>query len=146
MTAKYGFNTAKLQITSVSTTTTFNDISNYIDTISGLDLEAMVQDSHAMGDSWTESLFTGTKKFNTFTIEGFYDDTAATGPHALFGAPNALGAERVIKFSPDGTAPGTANAIKSDVIIQKYMVKPTRNDLTRFTLTLVPTGAVTSTT
>ena len=113
--------------------------------MSGVDFEAMVQDSHAMGDSWTESLFTGTKKFNTFTVEGFYDDVTS-GPHLLFGAPNLLGAERVIKFSPDAPTPGTANAIKSDVIIQKYMVKPTRNELTRFTLTLVPTGAVTSTT
>ncbi len=144
--AKYGFNNAQLKITAASTTGSFLDISNYIDTISGLDMEAMVQDSHAMGDSWAESLFTGTKRFNTFTIEGFYDDVATSGPHVLFGAPNSLGNERVIKFSPDGPTPGTANAIKSDVIISKYMTKPTRNELTRFTLTLVPTGAVTSTT
>ncbi len=144
--AKYGFNNAQLKITSSSSTGSFNDISNYIDTISGLDMEAMVQDSHAMGDSWAESLFTGTKRFNSFTVEGFYDDTAGTGPHSLFGAPNFLGNERVIKFSPDAPTPGTANAIKSDVIISKYVAKPTRNELTRFTLTLVPTGAVTSTT
>ncbi len=169
--ARYGFNVAAFSITSSSTTGSFRNISNYVDFISGIDMEALTEEITAMQDTtptgmsvfgdglfgdgtfggitgadpaiWAQFSFIGLNRFNAFTLEGFYDDTAAISPQALFGDTAQLGEERVIKFAPDGLSPVTANAIKSRVLIQKYRTTPTRSELTRFAVTLVPTGDVT---
>ncbi len=179
--ARYGFNVAAFAITSSSTTGSFRNISNYVDFISGIDMEALTEEITAMQDTtpvgmavfsgglfgdglfgdntfgasgglatptqfpdiWAQFSFIGLNRFNAFTLEGFYDDTTAIGPQALFGDTAQLGEERVIKFAPDGLTSVTANAIKSRVLIQKYRTTPMRSELTRFVVTLVPTGAVT---
>ena len=96
--SKYNQSNFAILVTSVSASTVFNDISDYVTDFSGLNLEAVLQQSDAFGDSWREMLYTGIRQAADITIKGFYDDAAATGPHALMGALSALGAERRMKL------------------------------------------------
>lgn len=129
-----------VKITSTSATGSFNDISQYITGISGFNVEALTQETHAMGDSFPEHTWVGVKRIDDITLDGFHDDVAATGPHALLGYSN-LGTERVLKIYAD-----TAQSYKVDVIVAKYSLMPKRNELTPFQCVLRPTGAfVTST-
>ncbi len=137
--AKYGFDVVSFKVTSVSATTAYHDLSQYITEINGLDLEAILEESHTMGDAWVENLPTGLKKVNEITISGFYDDAASSGPAALLGNATDIGAERGVKMNF-----GTTNVWpKTDVIIRRFARKPARGTLTKFECTLLPTGAYT---
>ena len=137
--AKLGYNVMAVKVTSSSTTGAFNDISDYITDFSGWITEAVLQESHAMGDSWKEELDTGLRKMPDITITTFYDDVAATGPVALFGTLSMLGAERVMKINL-----GSTNAYpKFDFIIKGVERLPKRNELTGFRIVCAPTGAAT---
>ena len=115
------------------------DLSNYIDTINDLAISADTQETHAFGDSWLEHLATGLKRMDDVTLEGFYDDTASTGPHVVLnGDGAALGATRTLKVTIGG-----GKYVQCETIITKYTRKPNRGELTRFTAVLRPTGAVT---
>lgn len=128
-----------IQVTSSSSTGAFHNISDYITDFSGLNIEAILEESHAVGDSWREVLYTGFRQANEITMGGFYDDAAASGPHALFGQATDLGAERVMKLNF-----GTTNAYpKFDYIIRSYNRTPTRGQLTRFEAVLAISGAIT---
>lgn len=144
--AKYGSDQVVIKCSTTSSTSAFQDISNQVDTISGLDMEALLQNTHAFGDAWEESLPTGVKKFGPVVLEAFYDDVAASGVHTIFGNTSDLGAERVIKVYQAGTNSAANNSLKFDTIVQKYSRMPKRGELTRVNITLQPTGAVTTST
>ena len=130
--AKYG--SSNLTITVEDSLGAAQDLSNYIDTINDVNIEALTQESTAFGDSWVENLATGVKKGNPVTVEGFYDDTALTGPDAVL---IGIGDTREVVITWGG-----AKTTTFDAIIQNYTRRPTRNELTRFSCTLLPTGAV----
>lgn len=117
------------------------DISQYIITINGINLEALTQQSDAFGDSWVEQLYTGVKKGDDIVIGGFYNDVAASGPHAIMGQTSDLGADR--PFEADFGASDVANG---RVVIAKYGRMPSRGQLTGYQATLRITGAVATTT
>ena len=136
--AKLGADVFAIKITSSSSTGSYNDISQYVTDFSGLNIEAVLQESHTFGDAWKEQLYTGFKMGADITMKGFYDDVAATGPNALLGFTN-LGGERVIKLNV-----GTTNAYpKMDVLIKSYDTLPKRGSLTEFQSVLTITGAIT---
>ncbi len=137
--AKYGPDVAAILVTTVSATTTFQDISGYVQQISGLDIEALLERTDGFGDAWEEHSYIGKRKAAPITLTAFYDDAAATGPHAIFGALATLGTERVLKLKF-----GTTNEYpKVDVMVQKYTRLPNRDGLTGTQIVLQPTGAVT---
>lgn len=137
--AKTGWDVLKFQVTSVSATTTFHDISQYITDWSGLEILAELQESHALGDAWAEQAYANFRRMSPITFGGFYDDVAASGPHALFGNATDLGAERVAKLNF-----GTTNAYpKFDFLIRRYTRKPNRGQLTGYEVEILPTGAIT---
>jgi hypothetical protein len=126
--AKTDFSLTGFKVTTVSATTAYHDLSQYI-----------TEESHAMGDAWVEHLYTGMRRVTPITIGGFYDDVGASGPHAIFGQATDIGAERNVKLNL-----GTTNAYpKFDVIVKRYTRKPVRGVLTKFEVELLPTGAVT---
>lgn len=135
--ALYGSPNFKFGITSASGSTTIVDISGYIDTINGLKVNAMTQETHGFGDSWVEHTFTGVRSMDDITIGGFYNDAAATGPHALLGNTTQVGASRAAE-----TDYGSSVIQRVGVLIVSYQRTPTRNELTRFEAVLRPTGAV----
>ena len=138
--AKYGSNALAFSMTTASSTATaWRDLSNYIDTVNGHKIEALVAETHGFGDSWQETLFTGVKKMDDITLGGFFDDVATSGPHALLGQSSDPGAERRAKF--DFASP-TSELAQFACIVVSYARMPTRNELTRFEAVLRPSGAV----
>ena len=113
------------------------DLSNYVDEIDGVDIEALIQESHAFGDAWVEQLFSGVKRGNPITIAGFYDDTGATGPDAKLGGA-AIGTIVAVVITWGGSKTTTFNAT-----ITNYRRLPVRNESTRFSATLSPTAVMT---
>ena len=126
--AKYGSD--DLEITFGGTS-----LKNYIDTINGFNIEAMLQEGHAFGDTWVEQLATGIKRADPLTVEGFYDDTVTTGPDAIL---NTLGTTIAIIITYGASKTSTFSAI-----VTSYNRTPVRGEITRFSATLTPTGAVT---
>lgn len=105
---------------------------NYIDEINDIVIEAMLQEGHAFGDAWFEQLASGVKRMEDIVLSGFYDDTGSTGPDAKF---NTIGssAELIITF-------GASKTITVTCFVRSYTRSPTRGELTRFSVTLAPTG------
>lgn len=135
--ANYGQPDFKISIGSASGTTALSDISQYVMTINGVDIEAITQQSDAFGDSWVEHLYVGVKKMNDIVIGGFYDDAAATGPHALMGQTSCYGADRLFELNF-----GASDVCNGRCIIAKYSRMPSRGQLTGYQVTLRPTGAI----
>lgn len=135
--AKTDYTVSKFQITTSSATAAFHDIGPYITEFSGIEVVGETEETHGMGDSFAENSFTGLKRTSPITISGFYDDVAASGPHAILGQTTDIGAERCIKLNL-----GTTDAYpKTDVIIKRYTRHPVRGELTKFECELLPTAS-----
>jgi len=133
---KYGYDALQFNISSNTASTAFHNLGPFIDEFSGIEVNAELAETHAMGDAWPENTWTNFSRVTPITLGGFYDDVAASGPHALLGTTN-VGAERVIKVNM-----GTTNAYdKVRAVIRKYTRKPARGALTRYEAELMPTGA-----
>lgn len=113
------------------------NMSQHVDTLNGADIEAMLQQSDTFGDSWVEQLYTGIRRMEPIVVEGFYDDTATTGPDAKFGGA-ALGTTVAVVLTWGGAKTSSFNAV-----ISRYARTPGRGELSRYAATLTPTGAVT---
>lgn len=100
--AKYGSNSLKVEFD--NSAGTLVDISQYVLTINGVRVEAILQESHSFGDAWFESLATGLRRMTKVTIGGLYDD-ATGGPDDVFkGVPSAPSdATRTLKITWGGT-------------------------------------------
>lgn len=132
--ATYGFDDLDVKIDSTEGGT-LASVKAYVFEISGLEIEAVTEESHTIGDSWAEALYTGLRKANEVTMKGFYDDTATTGPDAML---NAVGQTRSFQFTWGGSK---TSAFES--IITKYKRIPARGELTKFECSIQPTGEVT---
>lgn len=120
---------------------TLQNISQYSITLNGISVEQILERADSFGDSWEEHLPIGKGKIAPVVIGGHFDDTASTGPDALF------------KISTPDTPSSTARELKVtwrsgvttliNVYRVKYDRKPTRDGLTMFEATVQPTGAPT---
>lgn len=131
--AKYGSNSVTVEVDNSSGTLV--DLTEYINSINGMDIEAITEDTTVFGDTWQENTYVGVKKANSIQIKGFYDDTATTGPDAVL---NALGDTRTFQLTY-----GNSKSSSVEAIITKYVRIPTVSKLTEFECDLTPTGAVT---
>lgn len=114
-----------------------DDISGHVDTINGLELSALLEQSNTFGDSWVEQLFTGVKQASPVTLEGFYDDGAgADTPKSMFN--NSVGETRSVRLTWGGSSTSSFEAILS-----AYSRSASRDGSLRYSATLTPTGAVT---
>ena len=115
------------------------DISQYCQSIGGVDIENLVEETHSFGDNWEESTPVGIGKLGTIEISGLYDDAAA-GPNALFGAqmptnPNTATRTLTLEWG------NNVNTVFETILV-KYSRTPDRSALTKFSASLQPTGAV----
>jgi hypothetical protein len=133
--AKYGSADLVFKI-DVSDGGALQDMSQHVDTVNGFKVSRLTQESHTFGDSWVEHLFAGVRQANDLTIEGFYDDTVTTGPDAVLNGTHTV--TRTVEITYGSTKKSTFEAWIVD-----YERKPTRGELTRYTATLRPSGAVT---
>lgn len=136
--AKYGSNSIVVEI-DVTEGGALTDISQYVTDLDGVEVEAILMESHSFGDAWFEHLATGLRRMNPVTVGGFFDDVAS-GPNAIFiGVQDSpADASRTFKVTWGGTKTTTV-----EVWIQKYTRRPVRNELTRYEAVLQPTGSVT---
>jgi hypothetical protein len=132
--ATYGFDDLTLQIDSI-VGGSLTSLNAYVTEVDAFEIEASLEDGHTAGDSWVERLFTGLKDAKEFSITGFYDDTASTGPNAML---IGIGDIRSFQFTW-----GAAKTSAFECVIQKYARSPKKGELTKFKATLAPTGAVT---
>lgn len=137
--ARVGSDVLQIQVTTVSSTAAFRDITQQVTEIDGFMIEAILEETHTFGDSWTEQSFVGVRRIGDITIRGFYDDDTSTGTFGIFGNATDAGAERVMKLDT-----GTTNVYpKFDFIVKSYTRQPSIGELTKFELVLAPTGALT---
>ena len=104
-------------------------------------VSAVLEDeTHALGDSWFESLATGLRRMQDVELSGFYDNTATTGPDAIFNAVFNSPADttRTLKFTWGGT-----KTTEVETLIMFYERRAAVATLHRYTVGLRPTGAVT---
>jgi hypothetical protein len=137
--AKYG--PASLKVEYDNSGGTLVDISQHVLEINDVSVENLVEMTRSFGDSWDESLPIGVGKMSDVTMSGVYDDTAATAPDALFGnrIPELPGANtRTLKLTWGGT-----KTTSVETVLIKYDRTADRTALTKWSVTLRPTGAVT---
>jgi hypothetical protein len=116
------------------------NVTPYVRTINGVDVEGVLEESHPFGVAWFESLATGMKRMNDVEIGGFYDDAASPAPNAVFNdvADDPAAATRTLKLTWRGTKTTTV-----ETRIMRYSRRAVTNELTKYAVTLRPTGAVT---
>jgi len=136
--AKYGSNSLAIAVDNSSGSAT--TMTSYVTEINSVEIEAMLEESHSFGDAWFESLATGVRKASDLVLGGFFDDTSSTGPDAIFNAvasgPTASSRTVTITW-------GGSKTTSFEALITKYTRTASRNELTKFEVTLTPTGTVT---
>ena len=134
--ARYGYGALKIEFDNASDA--LQDMSQYImDTPPSFEREALIEEITAAGDSDEAHAAVGVSKVAPITMGGAYDDTVTTGPDVIF---NAIGntTTRTLKVTW-----GSTKTSSVECIITNYVRTPGRGELTKFTVTLQPTGAVT---
>ena len=96
--------------------------------------EAVLEETTPFGVAWEESDYTGVKMVADITIEGLYDDTAVSGPDAVFGAIGTSG-PLVLTWKTGKTTSCTA-------LIRSFARIAAVKAMTRYRVVLKPTGAV----
>ena len=138
--ALYGSDDVTIVIDSTAGTTV--DVTQSIQEINGLDVEAMLEESHTFGDSWVEQLFTGIRKMGDITVKGNFDDAASTSFDVIFNDPGNTKTSGtttrtlVVKY-------GGTKTTSVEVWIKNYRRMPSRGAITKAEAVLVPSGAVT---
>ena len=117
------------------------DISQYVTAISGVNVTAPTVDVTPAGVSYLKKLFGGLLSMDTVTLDMIYDDTASTGPKALFndtGCVATSGGTRTLKVTYFGT-----NYTSVEVIIASFKRQPVKGTPTMCQASLDPTGTIT---
>ena len=133
--AKYGSDVFKTEIDATDGGA-LQDMSQHVDTINGVNIERLMQESHTFGDSWVEHLYTGIRQAQDITLEGFYDDTASTGPDATFNGTHAV--TRSVQLTYGGSK---TSSFEAWIVGDERLAA--RGELQRYRVVLRPTGAVT---
>lgn len=115
------------------------NISTYVNSVSGLDLSRATLDSTAFGDS-AQAFVLGLKQNGQVSLSGDFDatlDTQMTGIEAL-----TTGATQTIKVSFGGTGSGT-KYVQVETLLASYSVSAAVGDKVTWSASLQRTGAVT---
>ncbi len=112
------------------------DMSQYVmDTPPSFNREAIIEEVTPAGAADEAHAKVGLNKVNTLYLGGAFDDQASTGPDVIF---NAIGDTRTLKITW-----GSTKTSQVECIIKNYVRNAVRGELTKFVVTLQPTGAVT---
>lgn len=115
------------------------DVHPYIDEETMAGLKADIEDWRPKGSTWLLKRSVGTKSWDgDIEFGGLYDDTATSGPDALFDNDGARlgGLARIAESHDAGATWKIAN-----VIVGKYLPEPKSGALTRYKATFTPYGA-----
>lgn len=123
------------------------DITSHVLTCSGIPIEELTEEVGPFGRSWNVNKGVGVGTIPDITLGGLYDDTATTGPDALFAnripeGPNVTTRTLKIVYIPG--SPEKATSIET--ILKKYDRPLDRSALGKYEVTLQHAGgAVTET-
>jgi len=110
-------------------------ITPYVTSLSGVKLEAITEESTPFGSAWETHHPTGVSKAAPITFQGFFDDTAAVGPHVVFIAPDDGPADAtrtlVVVF-------GNSKTATMEGYLQSYEVIGKAGGLTEYTAVYQP--------
>lgn len=129
--AVYGYDDLSV-IFDNSAGTTVN-ISQSCLSVSGVDIEAILEETHAAGDSWVEQTAVGLNRIGDITLQTLYDDDADTGSNFMF---KNIGETRTLQIGW-----GAAKTVTFETVIKNYRRMPSRGALTKAEVVLTPTGA-----
>lgn len=112
-------------------------MTSYGTQIDGFERDTKMVETTPFGATDATYVGSGVKRVKPVKITGFYDDTATTGPDAVFNTLSTFGTLIV----------GYGNSKQSSVSagVMTYTRKPKVDDLTGYEVTLQPSGAVTET-
>lgn len=136
--AKYGSNSVTVNYDNSGGTPV--DMSQHTLDINGVEIEAILEETHSFGDSWFESLAVGLRKMADVVLGGFYDDAASTGPDVVYNAvvSGPTSATRTLQIIY-----GASKSTSVETLNMKYGRKLARGVLHKYEVTLRPTGTVT---
>lgn len=118
---------------------TLTAITTYVKEIDGLGREFDALDSTALSDT-AERVIPGIEKSQEFSIRGAFDDTATTGPDAIFST--AVGTLLSFEWNPAGTVAGRRK-FNMEVLVTSYKVSaPLRGEVS-FEVSLKQDGSAT---
>lgn len=128
--AKYG--SASVTVTMDDSGGTPRAVTPYVQTMGGLKIETITQDTNPFGGSAEKPTSVGVYKSITIPITGFFDDTATVGPHVVFGtiSSTVAAASRTLVVATGG---GTYTV---ECIVTGYEVMPKNGALTEYAATL----------
>lgn len=108
-------------------------ITAFVLTMGGVKLTSNMQANTPFGATFEAMLPTGVSKIDQITLGGFWDDTATTGPHAVFIAPDTSpqAATRTLQI-----VFGNARTWTSEGYLVSYEVLGKANALTEFSSVL----------
>jgi hypothetical protein len=124
---------------SASVTVTMDDsggtpriITPFVQTMGGLKIETITQETNPFGGSAEKPDSVGVYKSITIPITGFFDNAATVGPHVVFGTISAAvgAASRTLAVNTGG---GTYTV---ECIVTGYEVLPKNGALTEYAATL----------
>ena len=126
--------------TLTDTGATSRDLSADLTSVDGLPGEREMQDSTALGDTGRKHI-PGLDNV-TITLEGFFDDTAATGTDVVLGALRAWTVPTAFTFCPVGIG-ATSRMYSGTCLVSNYTTTPKVGELIPFKATLLVDGSVT---
>jgi hypothetical protein len=109
-----------------------NVMTTYIDSDIEVEKTAETEEVTPLGASVTKEAFTGITSLKDIGVGGVYDDTASTGPDAVFGA---IGTSAAVEVGYGGTKKTTAT-----LGMKTYKRTISKGKLTRYASTLCHTG------
>ena len=165
--ARYGSNDVKISLDTYNDSLT--DISQDVTEFSGIQIEAMTEETHSFGDTWVENSYAGLKKVNDITLNGFYNNgsgninlvvsttnstagspdignqatTSSSSPTVAIGGTGYSRTFRVT-YNASSASSGSWATTQLEVIIKSYNRTPVRGELTKYELVLQPASSVTT--
>jgi hypothetical protein len=113
-------------------------ITAHVLTIGGLKISQITEENSPFGMNHEQNTPVGKQKFGPVTISGNYDDTATTGPHAVFSTLETTpsDATRTLVVQPDGV-----KTLTIEVYCTDYEIVLTNGKLSGYTATLMQATA-----
>lgn len=110
-------------------------VTGYVLEMSGAKITQGMSVDTALGDAWESFSPSGVGKMDPVTLSGWWDDTATTGPHVVFIAPDDGPQDDtrtlVLVF-------GNSKTLTVETRLVSYEVTARAGDLTRFTAVIQP--------
>ncbi len=115
-----------------------DDIAEHITSINDVSIEQILEEVRALGEAWDSYLCVGVGKMAPIEISGIYDSAADCDALWANKIPQVVAtASKVLIIT---WAVGKTSTVS--VFIAKYARKIDKNGLTKYSVTLQPTGAV----